>query len=83
MNNYDNFFLGVTDLSQAQKYYSNVLGFELKFDFSNKGMIAFNVGHEEPAIILKDTHFFPDVKPTIWFVVDDVCKEYTRLAKKM
>ena len=35
-------------------------------------MIAFKVGDQELAIILKDTKKFPDAKPTIWFVVDDV-----------
>lgn len=79
MKDYDNFFLGVTDLKQAKKYYEDVLGLQLKFDFSDRGMAAFNVGDEEPAIILKDINIFPDVKPTIWFVVDDVKNEYNKL----
>jgi len=82
MKDYDNFFLGVTDIEQGKKYYKDVLGLTLKFDFIDKGMIAFNVGEQEPAIILKDLKSFPDIKPTIWFVVDDVKKEYENLKKK-
>ena len=45
-------------------------------------MTAFNVGSEEPAIILKDRSKFPDVKPAIWFVVDDVYATYNMLKDK-
>lgn len=38
-------------------------------------MISYKVGDEEPAIILKNKSKFENVKPTIWFVVDDVVKE--------
>lgn len=79
MKAYDNFFLPVDDLEEAKNYFSNVLGLKLKFDFSDKGMAAFNVGDEEPAIILKEKNKFPDAKPTIWFVVDNVNDEYERL----
>ena len=82
MNGYDNFFLPVNDMQAARDYYSNTLGLKLKFDFSNIGMVAFNVGNEEPAIILKDTRIHKDVKPTIWFVVDDVMAEYEKLCAK-
>ena len=54
----------------------------VKFDFSNMGMIAFRVGDNEPAIILKDTSKFPEAKPTIWFVVDNLQEEYGRLKAK-
>jgi predicted enzyme related to lactoylglutathione lyase len=79
VKNYDNFFLGVDNLTEAKKYYETILGLQLKFDFSNKGMIAFHVGDEEPAIILKDKHVFSDINPTIWFEVEDVKVEHTRL----
>jgi len=79
MDAYDNYFLGVEDLQKSRKFYEDVLGFSLKFDFSDRGMMAFNVGSEEPAIILKDLKIFPDVKPTVWFVVDDVETEYQKL----
>lgn len=79
MNNYDNFFLGVNNLSKAKEYYENTLGLKLKFDFSSKGMLAFNVGDLEPAIILKDKNIFKDIKPTIWFQVENVEKEYAKL----
>ena len=79
MVGYDNFFLGADSLSEAKDYYQKVLGLRIKFDFSAKGMVAFGVGDEEPAIIVKDKNVFPDVKPTIWFVVDDVRAEYEKL----
>ena len=82
MKAYDNFFVPVNDLVQAKDYYQNVLELPLKFDFSDKGMVAFKVGDEEPAIILKDINRFPEAKPTIWFVVENVDEEYTRLKEK-
>ena len=82
MKTYDNFFLPVSNLAQAKDYYQNILGLSLKFDFSDKGMMAFNVGDEEPAIILKDINRFPEAKPTIWFVVENVGLEYERLLEK-
>jgi len=82
MKAYDNFFFGSEDLEKSREFYENKLGLSLKFDFADKGMVAFNVGDEEPAIILKDLKSFPDVKPTIWFVVDDVKTEYKKLKDK-
>lgn len=82
MNNYDNFFMAVDNLEEASKYYENILDLKLKFDFSNKGMIAFNIGNEEPAIILKDKNVFENIKPTIWFEVENVQAEYTKLKDK-
>jgi len=82
IKNYDNFFLGTKDLKKSKEFYSNVLGFETKFDFSEMGMIAFKVGNQEPAIILKDLAKFPKAKPAIWFEVDSVKLEYEKLKIK-
>ena len=82
MKSYDNFFLGVDELEQAKEYYQGILGLKMKFDFSPQGMVAFQVGEEEPAIILKDRAKFPEIKPTIWFVVDNVESEYQKLSDK-
>ena len=79
MKDYDNFFVPVDDLESAKEFYGQQLGLALKFDFANAGISAFSVGSEEPAIILKDRHTFPDAKPTIWFVVDDVQQSYSTL----
>jgi predicted enzyme related to lactoylglutathione lyase len=79
MKDYDNFFLPVNNLNEAKKFYNQILGFPIKFDFSDAGMAAFKVGDQEPAIIVKDTKVFPATKPTIWFVVDDVRMEYRKL----
>ena len=82
MKDYDNFFLPTTDLHKAKEFYHLVLGLPVKFDFSEKGMVAFTVGNQEPALILKDTHKFPGATPTIWFVVDDVENEHERLKER-
>jgi predicted enzyme related to lactoylglutathione lyase len=81
IKDYDNFFLPSGDLKKSRAFYEK-LGLEVKFDFSDQGMLAFKVGNQEPAIILKDSKKFPDTQPTIWFVVDDVRKEYASLRKK-
>ncbi len=82
MKDYDNFFLPSGDLKKGKEFYQDILGFAVKFDFSDMGMIAFKVGDNEPAIILKDTSKFPQAKPTIWFVVDSVQDESKRLGAK-
>ncbi|HMK94745.1 MAG TPA: VOC family protein [Candidatus Limnocylindrales bacterium] len=82
MKDYDNFFLPASDLRKGKEFYQDLLKLPVKFDFSNMGMVAFKVGENEPAIILKDTSKFPDSKPTIWFVVDSVREEYERLSAK-
>jgi len=76
MKDYDNFFLPANDLSIGKEFYHGILGLDVKFDFSKQGMMAFKVGEQEPAIILK-TH--PDARPTIWFTVDNVQKEFERI----
>lgn len=35
-------------------------------------MVAYRVGNEELAIILKDKNRFEDLKPTIWFEAEAV-----------
>ena len=69
-------------MEKGKAFYKDLLGLPVKFDFSSIGMIAFKVGDNEPAIILKDTSKFPDAKPTIWFVVDSVQEEYERQVLK-
>jgi predicted enzyme related to lactoylglutathione lyase len=69
-------------MKEAKDFYGNTLGLNLKFDFSDMAMSAFNVGSEEPAIILKDKRKFPEAKPTIWFVVDNVMETYNDLKEK-
>jgi len=82
MKDYDNFFLPSNDLKKGKEFYQDLLGLSVKFDFSDMGMVVFNVGDNEPAIILKDTGKFPEAKPTIWFTVDSVQEEYERLKAK-
>lgn len=79
---YDNFFLPAHDMEKSRSFYQDVLGMDLKFDFSDKGMVAYNVGEEEPALILKDISKFPGFKPTIWFEVDNVQEKFEELKRK-
>ncbi|WP_099466884.1 VOC family protein [Konateibacter massiliensis] len=82
MKNFDNFFLPVNDMEEAKQYYGELLGLQMKFDFSDNGVVAYNVGSEEPAIILKDESKFKDLKPTIWFEVSDVMVKYEEMKQK-
>ncbi len=82
IKNYDNLFLPAENLEESKSFYTNILNFPVKFDFIDQGMIAFKVGNEEPAIILKDKTKFPDVKPTVWFEVEDVSSMYNELKGK-
>ena len=79
---FDNFFLGATDLRESKSFYLDTLGLDVKFDFADSGMVAFAVGEEEPAIILKDRAKFPAIKPVIWFKVESVQKAYQELKSK-
>ncbi len=82
MKDYDNFFLPTDNIERCKDFYQSILGLSIKFDFSDKGMVAFKVGDQEPAIILKDLKNFPSARPTIWFVVDDVMAEYNKLRER-
>jgi predicted enzyme related to lactoylglutathione lyase len=82
MKNYDNLFLPAENLEESRKFYLETLGLDVKFEFTNQGMIAFKVGNEESAIILKDKNKFPDVKPAIWIEVGNVKESYEILKTK-
>lgn len=71
IKNYDNFFLPANNYQESVLFYSEVLGLEKKFEFAEQGMVAFKVGNEEPAIILKDKTKMPNTIPTIWIEVED------------
>lgn len=79
MRKYDNFFLPAGDIEESRRFYADILGLDVKFDFPDMGMTAYSVGEEEPAIILKDTSKCPDAAPAIWFEVDDVRTCYQKL----
>ncbi len=82
MKNYDNLFLPAENFEESKKFYKDVLCLPIKFEFPDQGMVAFNVGNEEPAIILKDKSKFPTAKPTIWTEVDNVKESYKELIAK-
>lgn len=82
MKKYDNFFLPAKDMEESRKFYAETLGLNLKFEFVKQGMAAYNVGGEEPAIILKDISMYPDFQPTIWFEVENVKETYQKLKEK-
>ena len=79
ISDYDNFFLPADNLDAAKDFYKTKLGLDIKFDFSEKGMVAFKVGDNEPAIILRMDN---NVKPAIWFTVDNVRQAYEALKQK-
>lgn len=82
MKHFDNFFYPANDFEASKKFYADVLGLPVKFDFSQFGMIAFHVGDDEPAIILKDKTKFPSAQPCVWIEVEDVKTLYEELKKK-
>ena len=82
IKNYDNFFLPARNYQESVLFYSEVLGLEKKFEFAEQGMVAFKVGNEEPAIILKDKTKMPDTIPTIWIEVEDAKAIYEKLKVK-
>jgi predicted enzyme related to lactoylglutathione lyase len=79
LKNYDNFFLPANDLARGREFYEKALGLKVKFDFSAQGFLAFQVGDEEPAIVLRN---LPDAKPAIWLEVDDVKLAYPELKQR-
>ena len=79
IKDYDNFFFFFFYLDTAKDFYKNTLGLDIKFDFSERGMVAFKVGDNEPAIILRKAD---NVKPAILFTVDNVRQAYKDLKQK-
>lgn len=79
ISNYDNFFLPTKNLEEAKEFYNTKLGLDIKFDFADKGMTAFKVGNNEPAIIVSAVQ---SAKPAIWFTVDDVQQAFQTLKSK-
>lgn len=82
IKNYDNFFLPADNLAESIRFYAETLGLEKKFEFTEQGMVAFKVGTEEPAIILKDKTKMPGTMPTIWMEVEDATVIYEKLKAK-
>jgi predicted enzyme related to lactoylglutathione lyase len=78
MQLYDNFFLPADDLEKGRAFYQDMLGLRVKFDLSAQGILAFNVGKEEPALFLGKAWN----KPAIWFEVDDVQAMYGAMKEK-
>ena len=82
MKNFDNFFFPSDNFEESKKFYAEVLKLPIKFDFSQHGMIAFKVGEDEPAIIIKDKTKFPNAQPSVWIEVENVKQLYSDLQKK-
>jgi predicted enzyme related to lactoylglutathione lyase len=78
----DNFFLPAANLQESRRFYADTLGLGVKFDFSEKGLLAFKVGNDEAAIILKDSTLYTDAKPAILLQVTDVQLLYAALVEK-
>ncbi|WP_255495261.1 VOC family protein [Dysgonomonas sp. 521] len=82
IKSYDNYFLPANNYQESVHFYSEVLGLEKKFEFAEQGMIAFKVGNEEPAIILKDKTKMPNTIPAIWIEVEDTKAVYEKMKAK-
>ena len=78
----DNYFFPTNDFEATKRFYADVLGLAVKFDFSSMGMVAYRIGDDEPALILKDTSRFPDAKPALWIEVEDVAAQYTKMKER-
>jgi predicted enzyme related to lactoylglutathione lyase len=78
----DNVFMPAQDLRQSRIFYGETLELPLKFDFSERGLLAFHLGNGEPAIILKDKEKFPDARPSLLLQVTDVQQLYRKLADR-
>lgn len=75
----DNFFLPAHSLQESRRFYANTLELPVKFDFSERGLLAFRIGNDEAAIILKDTTRFPDAKTALLLHVTNVQQFYDEL----
>lgn len=82
IKNYDNLFLPAKDMEKSKEFYTQILGLKMKFEFEDKGMVAYKVGDEEPAIILKDISMYPDAQATIWLEVENVKAIYEQLRQQ-
>jgi predicted enzyme related to lactoylglutathione lyase len=82
MKDYEHFFLPSGDLKESMEFYQALLGLPVKFDYSNIGMMVLKVGESETTLVLKELKRFPQAKPAIWLLVEDVQEEYKRLSAK-
>ena len=82
IKDYDNFFIPVDSLDRAKRFYRDILGLPVHFDFGDIGMTAFKVGNSEPAIIAQEKAKHPQARPSILFEVEDVRKTYDELKGK-
>ena len=82
IKSYDNYFLPANNYQESVHFYAEVLGLEKKFEFAEQGMVAFKVGNEEPAIILKDKTKMPNTIPAIWIEVEDTKAVYEKMKAK-
>lgn len=78
----DNFFLPASNLQESRRFYACILGLSVRFDFSERGLLAFRVGNDEAAIILKDSARFPDAKSALLLQVTDVRRFFSELLAK-
>ena len=78
----DNYFFPENDFEATKRFYADVLDLAVKFDFSSMGMVAYRIGDDEPALILKDTSRFSDAKPALWIEVEDVAAQYAKMKER-
>ena len=62
-----------------QLFFYYLLTFNYNYYKIQQYSLQYNIGNEEPAIILKDKNKFENLKPTIWFEVEDVAIFYKEM----
>ena len=81
----DNVMLAVGSLEEARRFYGERLGLPVKFEFPQAGILAFRLGPEEPALILRETAGIapapPRATPRVWLEVADARAAAASLAE--
>jgi len=74
----DNVLFAVGDLDAARRFYGEVLGLPVKFDFTEHGIVGFGLGDEEPGLVLRQDPDLasepPRATPRVWLEVPDARK---------
>ncbi|GCE50525.1 putative enzyme related to lactoylglutathione lyase [Thermosporothrix hazakensis] len=70
----DNILFAIGDLTQARAFYEKGLGFPVKFVIAEAGVIAYQLGKEEPGLLLRVQDIDPApprTTPRVWLEVAD------------
>ncbi len=72
----DNVLLAVGDVEEARRFYGEILGLPVKFDFAQRGILGFRLGEEEPGLVVREMGTVasagPRETPKVWLEVPDI-----------